>query len=150
MSKQQKKTSEKRHKIVQRFLEKYMTGCLVKYNGVEGVDHTIKFQDRKTVCETKTCDKIVKRGLRRVPYRPVIYQNLSLGVFKFRKIQHEKLLEQDGWYLFVVKTQIVGGLKASELNIKFTADSKHISWLNIVSQCYPDWLRRLKCDVYGV
>lgn len=150
MSKTQKQLAERKHKIVQKFLEQNISGCDITYNGIEGIDHTIKFGDRKVVCETKTCNKIIKKGLRRVQYRPIIYQNLTLGRFKLKKTQHNSLIEQSGWYVFVVGQQVVGGIKVSELTINFNKEYIDISWLKVLGQCYPDWLRRLKCDVYGV
>lgn len=151
-----KRIAEKRHKLVHNFLVKNFPQCKVEYNGVEGIDHQIIFNDRTVYAETKSCRRIVIGGNIFDPVKPVIHNQYRLGRFKFdlRKLfpyapfsQHTWLLEHEGWYVFVVGNSILGGIPAKDLPINLTLEKQWIAWSNILSLCYPDWLERFKKDI---
>lgn len=152
-----KRMAEKRHKMVHNFLIKNFPQCKVEYDGVEGVDHKIHFNNRIIYIETKTCKRIVKSGVKPDDVRPVLHQVIKLGRFKFdnRKVypydpfsQHTWLVDHDGWYIFVVGYFIAGAILAKDAPVNLDLDKHWVGWLNILSLSYPDWLDRLKKDVY--
>jgi len=162
MSEKQKKLSEKKHKIVHNFLVKQFPKCEVKYNGVEGHDHHITFNDKTTVLETKTCKRIIKSGAELDPSgRSILLQKVRLGQFKFdqRKVypyepksQHQELVDNEGWYIFVVGSTVISGISAKDIDFHIGGNWKirRIAWCNILCWCYPDWLKQLKMQVYGI
>jgi len=159
MSKSQKRLAEKKHRMVYNFLVKNFPGCNVRYNGEVGVDHSITFNDKTVILETKTCKRTIRGGIKRVENRPVLDQKFRLGRFRFtqRKLypynmsQHHDLVNSNGWYIFVIGYKIFGCL-ASDVDVLIGGDwdYKLISWPEIVAICYPDWIRRLRGQVYGV
>lgn len=143
--------------MVHNFLTKNFPQCLVEYNGVEGVDQKIHFNNRITYVETKTCKRIVRSGGRVDAVRPVIHQEVKLGRFKFDNritytyepfSQHTWLVDHDGWYIFVVGRNILGGLPAKDVPVNLDFEKHWIGWVTILSLCYPNWLEQLKKDVY--
>lgn len=152
-----KKIAEQKHKMVHKFLVENFPQCEVKYDGVEGVDHKIIFNNKTIYAETKTCKRIVKSGVRPDDKRPVLHQVIKIGRFKFdnRQVnpyyplsQHTWLVDHDGWYIFVVGTKILGGISAKDVPVKSDFEKHWIGWPEILSLCYPDWLEKLKKDVY--
>jgi len=127
-----------------------LPGCYVKYNGEIGIDHTITFNDKIMYAETKTCKRIVNNGREIIKGRPVIKNNVTLGKFAFKIRQHKRLVSEDGWYLFMVGTSEVFGVKANEITLKDNIETQRFSWVSIINKKYPDWLRRFKVDVYGI
>jgi hypothetical protein len=159
LAKKNKELSEKKHRMVQNFLVNNFPGCEIKYNGVEGVDHQIKFNNRIVFIETKTCQRTIRGGVKRVKDRPVLIQKWRFGRFQFyqrkavnyKKSQHQDLLDVDGWYIFVVDNR-VRGAKACDVDRVIHGDwvSKLIVWDKIIFICHPDWLQHLKSEVYEV
>lgn len=151
MSKKQANNSFSRHEQVDRFLRMNLPGCVIHYNGVEGIDHTIVFGDKTTYIETKTCDKIIRKKT-----RP------ELGRFRFKRekaylydvSQHDYLVKVGGWYIFVVASgnqySEMTGCKACDVKLQDSQSEQNISWCTILNSCYPDWFRRLKLDVYNI
>lgn len=158
MSKEQSAQSQKRHRKVHKFLVKNFPRCEITYNHDDGLDHTIVFNGKPIYIETKTCNRIIKGNVRRTKSRPIIFQDSRLGKFKFDKIkkapyrvsQHHDLVRDSGWYIFVVGNKIMGGMPAKDLQLTDTKNEQRISWHNVISRCYPDWLKRLKAVVYGI
>lgn len=162
MSEAQKKLSEKKHKMVHNFLVKNFPGCEVKYDGIEGIDHQIIFNNKTTILETKTCKRIIRAGAKLDPTgKAVMIQKIKLGQFKFNqqqvypyepKSQHQELVDNDGWYIFVVGATILLGIPAKELDIHIggTWKIKRIVWAHIFRWCFPDWLKKLKMQVYEI
>lgn len=160
MSKEQKTLSERKHKMVHRYLTEQFPGCKVEYDGVEGVDHKITFNDITVFLETKTCTRIIKAGVKPDETgRPILHQKFRLGTFKFnqkqvypyKKSQHEDLVDQKGWYIFVVENRIRGApAKLIDERIHGTWDIKRIAWDRIIFLCYPNWLEDLKMQVYNI
>jgi len=158
MSRKQSVQSTKRHRMVHNWLVKKFPGCEVYSNGVEGLDHIIVFNGNPMYIETKTCSRIIKGNIRRIKGRPIVFHDPRLGKFKFDKIkkypyeisQHHDLVKYKGWYIFVVGNKIMGGLPAKDIKLTDTKNEQRISWINVTNQCYPDWLRRLKLEVYGI
>ena len=162
MTKEQKSESEIRHRKVQRFLESQLPGCEVRYDGVEGVDHTIMFNGKKTIVETKTCNRIEKCGIDRKRTRSsefnMLFEKFHLGRMKFwqaeghpyTESQHDDIVSQDGWYIFVVGHDIIGGISAKELDnyIGGKWTEKRVTWSRVIGWCHPDWLKKLKERIY--
>ena len=152
MSKRQAQVSMARHRKVTKLLQENFPGCEIHYDGVEGIDHTIKFNDKVTYVEVKTCNKIIKKK-NKCP---------QLGRFKFNTAkrspyiisQHHDLVKDDGWYIFVVASgnqySEITGIAAKEIKLGDSKSEQRISWCNIMNQCYPDFIRRLKIQVYGI
>ena len=152
-----KRNAEKKHRMVHNLLIKKFPQCKVEYNGLEGVDHKIHFNNRITHVETKTCKRIVKSGVKPDDVRPVLHQIIKLGRFKFenRKVdpyrpfsQHTWLVDHDGWYIFVAGWRILGGIPAKDVPVNPDFEIHWIGWQTILSLSYPDWMDRLKKDVY--
>lgn len=157
MSESYKSMAEKKHKMICNFLVKNFPGCDVKYNGLEGVDYRVIFNDHVIYIEGKSCKRIVKSSVRPDPVRPVLHQEVRIGRFKFdnRNVypyeplsQHSWLVDKGGWYVFMVGYSILGSLQAKDVPVNPDFDKHWISWLNILSLCHPDWLDQLKKDVY--
>lgn len=171
---QLKRLSERRHRWVQRYLQHHLPNCIVTYNGVEGVDHIISYykgikgaEDElpklisETIIETKTCQGIISGGINyelTKPDRPYTFTIPRLGRFKFDLrpakpydiSQHEDLVRNNGWYVFVIGDwgkNIITGIRADQLNLRGNTIKK-LSWGTILKQCYPDWLTRLKHQIY--
>lgn len=76
------------------------------------------------------------------------------GKEPYIKSQHDDLVDLDGWYVFVIgetnhnHRRIYAGMKASELRLGDAPTVKRIAWGVILSQCYPNWMQRLKYQVY--
>ena len=171
MSKNQKKESEIKHRMVHDFLVKNFPCCEVKYDGVEGLDHQIIFNGHTTWLETKSCKKIILAGLDKKRMKendePRIFNHLKLGQFKFdqRNVypysqnqedngsQHQNLIDLNGWYVFVVGHRIIAGIpakKLDEIQIGGTWEMKRVVWAHILRHCHPDWLKYLKMQVYEI
>ena len=157
MSGSYKRMAEKKHKMVYNYLVKNFPSCNIKYNGVEGVDYRIIFNDHVVPVETKSCKRIVRSGVTPDNVRPVLHQEVRLGRFKFdnRKVvpyeprsQHTWLVDHNGWYIFVVGYFIAGALPAKDVPVNLNFDKHWVNWVNILSLSHPDWLDRLKRDVY--
>ena len=157
MSRAYKSMSEKKHKLVYNYLIKNFPCCTVEYNGLEGVDYRIIFNDHVVNVETKSCKRIVRSGATPDKVRPVLHQTVRLGRFKFdnRKFfpyepfsQHTWLVDRGGWYIFVVGYLIAGALPAKAVPVNLEFEKHWIGWVNILSLSYPDWLDHLKKDVY--
>ena len=142
MSKRQAQVSMARHRKVTKFLKENLPGCEITYNGVEGIDHIIVFNDKPLYVEVKTCNKIIKK------------KKPELGRFKFNTAkrapytvsQHHDLVKDNGWYIFVVASgnqySEMTGIAAKELKVKDSQSEQRMSWCTILNQCYPDWFRR--------
>jgi len=149
MSKQQKLLSERRHRKVYRFLIKQFPDCKVTYDGEKGIDCFITHADKTIPVEIKTCKRLVKSHIIRIPNHPVLYSTYALGRFRFNGYQQEELIRQDGWYVFMIGSSITFGVKAKNLPIKNV--TKHdVSWLDVIKQSSPDWMQRLKNEVYDI
>lgn len=146
--------------MVHNFLIRNFPGCELKYEGVEGLDHQITFNEHTVWIETKTCKRIVRTGVSFHPERPVLFEKVRLGRFKFdqrqvypyKQSQHKDLVEQKGWYIFVVGPYIITGAPAEDIDVLFN-DQESVKWLVwpvVLNSCYPDWLQKLKMQVYGV
>jgi len=157
---QNKKISEKRHVWVHHKLEKAFPDCFVKYDGDTGHDHLIQLGEYKVYLETKTCEAIIKTGQHIMPKdRPFIFDVPRIGRFKFDRrrrspyivSQHDDLVAKNGWYVFVVgdSNRVWTGIKASELKLSDAPTVKRLAWGSVIVQCHPDWLQRLKHQVYG-
>ena len=156
----QKRLSEKRHRTIFRYLKREFPACEVTYNGVEGHDHSITFQGKKTWVETKTCNTVIGAGInyKQQTDLPIIFEKHRLGTFKFDRrnfypyeiSQHDDLVKINGWYIFIVGggRYTISGIPAKDLKLKEPKNVKRISWSTILAQCYPDWLERLKIQVY--
>jgi len=159
MTKEQKQQAEHKHRMVHKFLVKNFPGCEVKYNGVDGIDHQIIFNGRTVYLETKTCQRIIKAGVRQVENRPMLKQHFRLGRYRFNQrevhpykiSQHQDLLNLNGWYVFVVGWRI-RGMPAHEVDKRVGGDwgRKFVVWDKIIFMCHPDWLEHLKAEVYGI
>lgn len=162
-----KATSERRHKRVHKFLVKNFPGCKVEYDGVEGVDHRITFNGKVTYLETKTCDKFIRGDVRfSDDEKTILLQDFRLGrlnfdqriVFPYEPLsQHSSLVENDGWYIFVIGTatstlMIGSSARNIDKHIKGCWRQTRIEWDKILSLCYPKkvWLKYLKMKVYGI
>lgn len=155
-----KQISERRHKSIYRFLKREFPTCEVKYNGVEGHDQSIVYEGKTTWIETKTCNAIISAGIDHDARndRPMLFEKHRLGRFKFdrRKLypykvsQHDDLIESDGWYMFMVGGQrhTIIGSPAKDINLTESPHIKRITWSTILASCYPDWLEKLKIQVY--
>jgi len=159
MSKIQKVVSERKHKMVHNFLVRNFPKCDVKYDGIEGIDHTITFNGKPTFIETKTCKKIIRSGVTPDITRPVLHQNVRLGTFKFyqRSVypyelsQHADLIKSNGWYIFVVGQKIFGAnVYDVDREIGGHWQIKQAPWSKMALICFPDWLEKLKMQVYDV
>ncbi len=169
MTQEMKRLAEHRHRMVQRYLQYELPNCNVSYNGVEGVDHIISHYDKnggllsETYVETKTCQSIISGGINydlTKPDRPYTFTISRLGRFKFdlRKnkpyalSQHEDLAKKGGWYVFIIGADagrnIINGIRADQLLFKGNNIVKRVAWGTILSKCYPDWLTRLKHQIY--
>ena len=158
-----KQDSEKRHLYVHRLLTREFHDCVVTYDGQQGHDHCIQLDDFKLFIETKTCQPIIKTGKHYIPKgHPFILDEPRLGRFKFDKrrekgpyavSQHDDLVKCGGWYVFVVSNgnnrKIVFGIKASDLRLTDKPNIQRLAWPSVLVQCYPDWLQRLKANVYS-
>lgn len=160
-----KKVSEMRHRFIHRLLTREFPDCVVSYDGQQGHDHCIQLKNYTLFLETKTCEPIIKTGRHYAPKdRPVIFDVPRLGRFKFDKrtgrypyivSQHDDLVRVDGWYIFLVDNdngrgrKIVSGIKASELMLTKTPNIQRIAWGVVLAQCHPDWLQRLKYQIYS-
>ena len=152
MSKRQSQVANARHKKVAKFLQENLPGCKVTYDGCEGIDIIIVFEGKPTYVEVKTCNKIMKKR----------NKNPQLGRFKFNTAkrypytisQHDDLVKDNGWYIFVVASgnqySEMSGIAAKELTLKDKEYEQRVCWCNVFNQCYPDWLRRLKIQIYQV
>jgi len=147
MSKQQKIQSEMKHKKVYRFLVSQFPGCKVTYDGVQGIDCFVTHDNKTIPIEIKTCRRIVKNNIIRIPNHPILYSKYKLGRFKFSGYQQEQLLAGNGWYVFMIDNSITFGVKAKDLQIK-NISAHWISWVDVIQKSYPDWLERLKKEVY--
>jgi len=146
--KNQKRNAERKHRMVNTFLQSMFPYCEVKYNGVEGVDHRIIFGGKTTFVETKTCKKFIKAG-----------KGNRLGQFKIDNekkkpyiwSQHLDLANKGGWYIFMAGHQMYG-IPADKLKYIISGERKKygISWDKIANITYPNWLEDLKKQVYGV
>jgi hypothetical protein len=146
-----KKMAEYKHRLVYNHLVKNLPGTTSKYNHDDGLDCWFKFNDKLTWIEIKTCNRIVKNNFKRKDGSPMLMHEHNLGRFHFDKKQNDELLLLDGWYVFAVGCSVKFGVKAKDLNLKFTDNPlRKLSWLDVVVMAYPDWLRRIKCDVYGI
>ncbi len=104
----------------------------------------------RAIIEVKTCNKIIKKS------RP------ELGRFKFntdkrypyRISQHHDLVKDEGWYIFVVASgnqhSEYFGIASKEIILPEEKAEHRIVWCKILNQCHPDWMRRLKLQVYGI
>lgn len=162
-----KKETESKHKRITKYLQKKFQDCTVKYNGVEGIDLYIEYKDKKTWIEIKTCDKIICNGLdhqkMNESHRPEVFNIHRNGRFKFDRrykmypyniSQHDDLVELDGWYLFFAgrnmhKNMILFGIKAKDVELTDKNGLKQREWGQLCMQSHPDWLERLKDEVYG-
>lgn len=150
-----KKYSERKHRMVQTFLEKHFPDCIVKYDGLEGHDHQIIYGNKTVYVETKTCIQNIGGGY----MREEECSYLRLGRFEFKqqknlfpykKSQHEDLVDLDGWYIFVVGNRIRGvPAKTVDERIHGNWVTKRVTWDKIIFLSYPDWLDRLKKQVYS-
>jgi len=155
-----KQISERRHKSIYRYLKREFPTCEVKYNGIEGHDQSIVYEGKTTWVETKTCNAIIGAGINHnAPNnRPMLFEKHRLGRFKFdrRKLypynisQHDDLDVVDGWYVFMVggKVDTIIGIPAKDIVLSESPHVKRIAWSSILAQCYPDWLEKLKIQVY--
>jgi len=159
MSKNQKVVSERKHRMVHNFLVKNFPSCEVTYNGVEGFDHEIIFNDKPTVLETKTCRRIIKKYVK-FDDKGILNQFFRSGQLKFdqRQLypyeplsQHRALIKQNGWYILVIGNTIVG-ISAKDIDQEIGGHwlIKRVVWDRLVFICYPDWLEKLKMQVYGI
>lgn len=149
MSKQQKIQSEIKHKKVYRYLVSQFSDCKVTYDGVQGIDCFITYENKTIPIEIKTCNRIIKNNIIRIPGHPVLYSKYNLGRFKFCGFQQEQLIAQKGWYVFLVGHTVMFGVRARDIIVKNVSNYR-ISWLDIIQKSYPNWLNRLKMDVYDV
>lgn len=159
MTKQQKQLAEKKHRMVHNYLVMNLPGCKIRYNGVEGVDHQIRFNGKTIFLETKTCKRTIRGGVIPVKGRPLLEQKFRFGRYRFdqrelspyKVSQHQDLIEKDGWYLFVVGKRIRGA-PAHLIDERIGGDweRKYMTWDNIIFMCPLDWLDQLKMQVYGV
>ena len=159
MSKDQKKTAERKHRMVQKLLVNAFPDCEVKYDGVEGVDHRIVYKGKTTFVETKTCRKIIKCGVKLpIGESPYMLQDIRFGRLYFNRgafypyyeSQHDDLVKNNGWYVFVIG-ELIAGAPACDIDHIFTVkhDKHEIVWHKILALCHPDWLEKLKKQVYG-
>lgn len=157
MSKSQKQLAEKKHRMVHNFLMQHFPDCKVEYNGIDGIDHKITYKDNTTYLETKSCRQIIKGGVKPIEDRPLLVQKFRHGRFRFdqrhvypyQKSQHEDLIDLNGWYVFVVGNRIRGApAKEVDNKIKGEWGRKLVAWDRIIYICYPDWLEKLKKEVY--
>ena len=162
MSKEQKSVSEERHRKVHRFLEKQFPGCEVIYNGLEGIDHRIIFNNKTTWVETKTCNRIERCGIDRKRSKeydgPLLFEKHRLGRIKFNQLevdpythsQHYDLVEQNGWYIFVIDRGIIGGMSAHKIHehIQGKWTEKRVTWSKVIGWCHPEWVKQLKAHIY--
>lgn len=157
-----KKSSEKRHRYVHNLLTREFHDCTVTYDGQQGHDHCIQLRDFRLFIETKTCEPIIKTGEHYTPKnRPMIFDMPRLGRLKFDKrrnklpyrvSQHDDLVQSGGWYIFVISNKgrrTVSGMRASDLRLTGAPNIQRLVWSSVLSQCYPDWLQRLKSDFYS-
>ena len=86
MSKQQKIQSEIKHKKVYRYLVSQFPDSKVTYDGVQGIDCFITYENKTIPIEIKTCRRFVKNNLVRVEGRPVLYSKYTLGSFDIPKV----------------------------------------------------------------
>lgn len=159
MSKEQKRLSERKHKMVHKYLVENFPGCSVEYDGVEGIDHKITFNNQIIYLETKSCTRIIKAGVIPDETKPILYQKFRLGTFKFdnRNVypynfsQHQDLVDINGWYIFVVD-QRIRGIPAKKIDERINGNwgIKRVVWDKIIFMSSPDWLKNLKKQVYGV
>lgn len=162
MSKEQKKTSERKHKVVHKILEENFPDCKVEYNGVDGIDHQITYNKKTTSIETKTCRRLIRMGVK-LPTdgSPYLIPQFRFGRLKFynahvwpyNRSQHEDLLESNGWYTFVIGDQrrMITGCPAKDVEPLFKEKSwevRYIPWYKLLALSYPDWMERLKKQVY--
>ena len=156
MSKDQKVLAEAKHKRVNSFLTKQFPDCVVKYNGLEGCDHTItNHLGTKTYLETKTCKKFVRSGYRlkgTVMFgctRPGFF-NIDDRLYKspYKISQHRDLVNLNGWYIFMINYNLFG-LPAKEITA-FIRENKrnYLPWDKIVFVFNLNWLEKLKEQVY--
>lgn len=160
-SSENKRKAEWKHRLVTRFLEKEFPDCTIIYNGVEGFDHKIIYGDREVIIETRTCQRII-RGSMAFKGGELLYNKTRLGMLKFdnrewnkpyKVSQHRDLINLDGWYIFVIGNNIISGTSAKELDRYLSKNRKdwklkRICWANILNVCYPDWIEKLKQQVY--
>lgn len=143
--------------MVHAYLVKQFNQCIVKSNGVEGIDHRLINNEKTIFLETKTCKPLI-RGNIVESEEYMYYQKSRLGRFKFSKIQcspynksqHEDLVDTDGWYIFVVGNTIYAG-KAKDVDrilnkwIKY----KRITWDKVLCVCYPNWVDLIHNELKG-
>jgi len=155
-----KQISERRHKSIYRFLKREFPACRVNYNGVEGHDQSIIYEGKTTWVETKTCNAIIGAGIDHNARndRPILFEKHRLGRFKFdrRKLypylisQHDDLVKANGWYIFMVGglENTIIGIPAKDIGLSESPHVKRIAWSSILAKSYPDWLEKLKIQVY--
>ncbi|MFW6172611.1 MAG: hypothetical protein ACOC5T_02600 [Elusimicrobiota bacterium] len=161
-----KKESEKKHQKVYRYLKKKFKDCTVKYNGLEGHDVYIQYQDNPRVwIEIKTCDKIVCNGLDHKKMQKhnssEIFNIHRLGRLKFDRrqlypykiSQHDDLINLNGWYVFFVgstlgKYKILFGMPAIDVKLSLKKGLKQLEWGRLSMQSHPNWFQYLTGQVY--
>ena len=161
-----KKYSEKKHQKIYKYLKKQLLDCTVKYNGTEGHDINIQYQDNKKIwIEIKTCDKVICNGIdhekTRNSTRPEVFNIHRLGRLKFNRrdlypynvSQHDDLVKLDGWYILFVGTQlgkyqILFGIKAKDIKLNLKKGLQQLEWGKLSAQSYPDWFETLKKEIY--
>ena len=156
LSKEQKQTSERRHRQVFNYLKEKFPDCEVTYDGLEGVDHKIIYDGKTVFIETKTCTRIIGAGLKFTDDGK-LFRKFRLGRFKFdnrclypyKKSQHQDLIDMDGWYIFIVNNRIRGvPAKTVGERLKNNWNIKYVVWDEIIFITYPNWLEQLKKQVY--
>ncbi|OGM01674.1 hypothetical protein A3K72_00635 [Candidatus Woesearchaeota archaeon RBG_13_36_6] len=158
MSKDQKDYSERKHREVHRYLQQHFPDCEVKYNGLDGIDHTISFNGRTINLETKSCRRTIKSGRKSKPTSWVSEQMFTFGRIKFcnvsnsayAKTQHQDLIDSNGWYIIIVENRI-RGIPARTLNKRLGQGwiEKRLVWDKVLFLSRPDWLEYLKAQVYS-
>ena len=147
--KELKKLSEKKHLKIFRYLKKEFFDCDVRYNGLEGHDICIQFEENITWVEVKTCAKIVcnhRQRLGRIRFD-------RRHVYPYDVSQHDDLVSENGWYLFFVgnvmgKDRILFGVKAKDVPLDDNNKPQQLNWGRLSSISDSDWLDKLKEQVY--
>ena len=159
MSKHQKEIAERRHRLVPKYLTEKFPDCNVKYDGVEGHDHRITYNEKTVTLETKSCTRVIRNGRKFLEIEGSFPQSqFCFGRFKFdnrnvypyKTSQHQDLVDMNGWYIFVVSNNIRGcPAKLVDVRIKGDWKSKWVAWDKIIFITSPNWLEELKKQVYG-
>lgn len=156
--KDRKILAEEKHKKVLKFLQREFPDCTTEYNHDYGIDFKIKSKTNTVWIECKTSVKFMGGGLKFTDEGDIIHRKRvgrfnfdNKQVYPYVKSQHLDLVDQKGWYVFMVDhIGEIRGCSAETVDEHLGHDwvTKRVPWYKILLLTYPDWVDRLKKEVY--